>query len=247
MSWGTQLKCTVASLVVLLAGFPALADLSPGDNFQNPDLVTQPPNYTSGLPGWYTGVPVDSLLSAISPPTLGTPFIGTVLSEVYYVNGVDGSGGIGFAYKFTLDPAYDDDGLESASFAPDTWAGVTIFDTGADNSGSSTDADTPAIPPAGFTTWTDGDPYTIKRDGSTEAPELRWTGELGGTTIEGGQNSSIVWFETDTTDWTRGIVSLLDGGVGGAAHIFVPIPEPVGTVLVFLGLATACFFKRRLT
>jgi len=251
MFWGTRMRLTtvVSLFAVSLAAPFARADLNPGDNFQNPELLTSPPWYTSGLPAWYDGTPEDSLLAPIAPPSLGFAFIGDVFSQVYFVNGVDSSGGLGFAYTFTLDPAYSHDGMESASFSPAQWAGVTIFDTGADGSGSSTAQDTPALPPGGFAAWTDGDPYTIRRDGSTEAPELRWTGELGGTTIEGGQNSSIVWFETDAKAWDRSIVSLLDGGVGGSAYILSPatvIPEPAGTVLVFLGLTTIGFFKRRL-
>lgn len=242
-----RLKLAIAALAMGAIVLPVQADLNPGDDFQNPDLVTQPPWYTPGLPAWYGGAPADSLLSAIAPPTLGTPFVGTVLSEVYFVNGVDSSGGLGFAYQFALDQSYTFDALESASYAPTGWAGVTIFDTGADDSGSSTAVPPPGIPPAGFANWTDGDPYTIRRDSSTAAPEIRWTGTLGGTEINGGETSSIIWFETDATFWSRGIVTLLDGGVGGAAHILVPgIPEPTGAVLVLIGLASVGYVRRRI-
>src|SRR5687767_471160 len=102
MYGANRLKLATIAAAWALGAFvlPAQADLNPGDDFQNPDLVTQPPHYTSGLPAWYGGAPADSLLSAIAPPTLGTPFVGTVLSEVYFVNGVDSSGGLGFAYEF---------------------------------------------------------------------------------------------------------------------------------------------------
>src|SRR5687767_15822131 len=95
-----RLKLALAALALGALVLPAQADLNPGDDFQNPELATLPPWYTSGLPAWYGGAPADSLLSDIAPPTLGTPFVGTVLSEVYFVNGVDSSGGLGFAYEF---------------------------------------------------------------------------------------------------------------------------------------------------
>lgn len=235
-----------AAFGLLSAGI-AHADLNLGDNLQNPDLATQPPFYTDGLPPWVGGTLAASLDSLISPPTLGTPFVGIVHSEVWYVNGVDASGGLGFAYRFTLDPSYSADGLESASFAPASWAAFTIFETGSDNSGTSTGVPAPSIPPAGFTSWTDGDPYTIKRDPFTGAPEIRWTGALGGTTMEGGQTSALIWFETDATLWTDSIVTLLDGGVGGSARILVPfIPEPTGVVLGMIGLAAVGLGRRKL-
>lgn len=234
------------ALVVLATAAGVRADLNPGDNFQNPDLVALPPNYTDGLPGWYGGSQAASLISAIAPPTLGTPFVGNVRSEVWFVNGVDASGGLGFVYQFTLDPSYSADGLESASFSPAQWGLFTISDTGSDNSGTSSAVAPPAIPPAGFTNWSDGDPYTIRRDAGTGAPEIRWTGTAGGTTIEGGQSSALIWFETNATMWTNGIVTLLDGGVGGSAIILTPaIPEPAGATLGLLGLGLMTQIRRR--
>jgi len=213
------------------------------DNLQNPALAALPPVYTDGLPAWYDFTPDVTISPAIQPPTLGTPFVGTVQSEVYYLNGVDASGGLGFAYIFSLDPTYTADGLESASFAPGLWSLFEIEDTGASDTGTSTPFPVPSIPPAGFTTWSDGRPYTIKRDPGTGAPEIRWSGSLGGTEIRGGQVSAIVWFETNATAWTESIVTLLDGGVGGSAVILSPAPEP--SALALLGLGSVLFVRRR--
>jgi len=248
MSFLSRLRvgaCTAA--FGLLAVGIAQADLQLGDNLQNPELATEPPFYTDGLPPWVGGTLAASLDSPIFPPSLGTPFVGTVRSEVWYVNGVDASGGLGFAYRFTLDPSYTADGLESASFAPASWGAFTIFETGSDNSGSSTAVPPPAIPPAGFASWSDGDPYTIKRDPGTGAPEIRWTGVLGGTAIFGGESSALIWFETDATMWTESLVTLLDGGVGGTARILAPfVPEPTGAVLGLIGLAVIGLGRRKL-
>jgi hypothetical protein len=223
--------------------------LDPGDNQQNPQLVTQPPNYTSGLPAWYDLTPQALINPAIQPPTLGTPFIGNVRSEVYYLNGVNASDGLGFAYTFFLSDTYTADGLESASFSPATWGQFAlagdIADTGSNNGGVSTAVAPPPFPPAGFTSWSDGDPYTIKRDANTKAPELRWTGTLGGTEIRGGQRSAIIWFEVPRARlWSEGIVTLLDGGVGGSAFVLTPVlPEPM-TAMLF-GLGAVAFMRRR--
>lgn len=225
---------TAALIASFTFALPASADLLDGDNWQNPVIVSQPPNYTAGLPGWYTGTPDAALTSPISPFPLDTGFLGTVRSEVYFLNGVDASDGLGFAYQFNIDPAYQYDGLESASFAPGGWVGVTIFDAGADDSGLSTLLPTPSNPPAGFTSWIDGSPYTIRRDSNTSAPELRWTGTLGGTTIEGGGTSAIIWFETDAATYGESFLTLLDGGSSGSAVILVP--EPTAGLLMLAGV-----------
>jgi hypothetical protein len=224
---------------------PASADLNPGDTFQNPELVTLPPHYTSGLPAWYVGAPVASLTGEMQPPTLGIPFTGEVVSEVFFVNGLDASGGLGFAYQFKLRADFTADGMEAASMAPNGWGMFNIFDTGADGSGVSTPVPPGGMPPPGFENWADGDPYSIQRDALTGAPEIRWTGALGGTELRGGQRSSIIWFETDAPEWTTSVVTLLDGGVGGSALILAPIPEPTATVLGFVGLAAVALLKRR--
>mgnify|MGYP001151004123 CR=1 FL=1 len=232
-----------AALVSWALVLPASADLLDGDNWQHESLVSQPPNYIVQLPPWYTGTPDLSLDSPITPFPAASGFLGTVRSEVYYLNGVDASGGVGFAYRFIIDPAYAFDGLESASFDAAGWAGLNIFDFGADDSGSSTSLPVPGNPPPGFTTWTHGSPYTIRRDANTSAPELRWSGALGGTTIEGGGSSAIIWFETDATSVGTSIVTLLDGGSSGSA--FVLVPEPMSGLLMLAGVLGLALRRRR--
>jgi len=245
-----------ALIAVLFAGAPVHADLVPGDAWNNPDYPTLVPHYTSGLPSWYTGTASAAahMLANISPPPPGAfPFTGTVLSEVYFVNGTNASGGLGFVYQFSLDSNYSvtNDGIERASFGLATWnmPGLAIFDAGSSGTGNSTPKSLVGYPP-GSLSWSDGDPAAITRDIAGN-PEFLFSGNLGGTFISRSQNSALVWLETNATAWTVGNVSLLDGGFSGASDVFVPgrgpfIPAPGAAVLGILGSMTIASLRRRL-
>lgn len=236
------LGVALGSLAFLAA--PAMADLNPGQVFENPNEVLPGPlYYTDGLPAWYVGAPVASMLAPITGaggvPFTGTPPAAGVLSEVYYVNGVDETGGLGFIYQFELDAASPGTAMVRASFATAQWYKFTIFDTGSDNSGTST------VRAGGSNTWTDGDPYFIERQ-FTGAPGIQWNGALGGTQINRGQISAIVWFETDAPKYEISTVSLLDGGATGVAAIFSPyIPSPSAAVLGLIGTAIVGLRRRK--
>jgi len=231
---------------------PALADLNPGDSWNNPVYPTLVPHYTSGLPSWYTGTASAAahMIQNISPPPPGAlPFTGTVLSEVYFVNGTNASGGLGFVYQFSLDANYSrtDDGIKRASLGVDTWPGVTIFDAGSGGNGNSTPQPLAGYPP-GSANWSNGDPASIQR-GLGGNPIFVFSGPLGGTFISRSQNSALVWLETNATNWTVGGVSLLDGNFSGAAPIFVPgtvIPSPGAAVLGLIGTVALAGWRRRL-
>lgn len=230
----------LGSLAFLAA--PAMADLNVGQVFENPNEVLPGPlYYTDGLPAWYVGAPVASMLAPISG--IGIPFVGTpptagALSEVYFVNGVDNTGGLGFVYQFSLDASSPGTAMVRASFSTARWADHIIFDTGSDNSGTTTAR-------AGSSSWTDGDPYFIERL-LTGAPSVQWNGALGGTQINRGQISALIWFETDATDYIVSTVSLLDGGSTGVANVFSPgIPSPSAAVLGLIGSALIGLRRRK--
>lgn len=223
-----------ACFAVALSAGVALADLNNGDIFYNPDVPGPPATlYTVGTPAWLSGGSLaTSLAGAIS-----NDFTGVVDSYVYYVNGVDSSGGLGFVYKISLDGS-SNSGLVRGSLAPTGWAPTTIFDTGSNESGASTTVG------AG---WADGDPYFIERDFFTSAPA--WQFRVGGmgTQLNAGNTSALVWFETDATAWQVSEIDLLDSGLSGEAAVLAPIPAPAAIGLAAFGLALLGHVRRRLS
>lgn len=230
-----------ALLIGPLLTTAAQAALSPGTQLWNPQLSGQLAYFSADVPAWVLNPPATTLTSAISPPPMVTPFVGTVESAVYFRNGVDASDGLAFTYRFTLDSSYAGDTLKRALFFPDTWKSVEIDAMGADTSGTSTPHEPDSMPP-GMTSWSDGSPYRLSIDTATESPEIRWTGGLGGTALGGGDLSALIWFETTGSTWTTGTVTLIDTVVGGAATILVPLPEPATALLM---LAGAALLRRR--
>lgn len=224
---------------------PCWADLPPGTLQWNPQLPSQPAYFSTSVPAWVLNPPAAAVSNAIFPPGVGTAFVGTVESAVYYRNGVDASGGLAFTYRFTLDDSYVGDTLKRAIFFPDYWDTVDIDGMGADGSGLSTPNVPDPLPP-GTTFWSDGSPYRLDIDTAAESPDIRWSGPLGGTVIGAGDSSSLIWFETTATTWTdTGIVTLLDTAIGGGAYILVPLPEPGSALLMLVGGAVCARIRRR--
>lgn len=242
------MKKTLFSLAAVAAlALPAFAGLNMGDVQYNPalngtgEIGSSGPFYTSGLPSW---VNAQSLKNELVAPIQGIPgfsqFEGTVESAVYYVNGVDASGGLGFTYRINLS-GNSAPNLVRASLAAQGWLSVNIFDAGSDGSGNTAAA-------TGNTTWTNGDPYFIERDAIAGNPQ--WTFRLGtdGTTINPNQSSALVWLETDAEIWRESAISLLDGGAAGAARILtVAIPSPAAAGLGMFGVAVLGAMRRRMS
>jgi hypothetical protein len=235
-------------LSVLLAGIATLAipafaaaPLPPGTVLYNPalngtgEIGSTGPFYTGSLPSWVNAGNLEhSLVGNIAGIPGFSQFHGTVESWCYRLD----NGNIGLVYRINL-AQNSAPRLVRASIAPDGWVGTGILDAGADGSGSSTAA-------TGNTTWGDGDPYFIERDALGLAPS--WVFRLGndGTVLNPGDNSALVFFETDAPDCGEGTISLLDGGAAGAAMILTVVPSPAAAGLGLLGLSIIGGLRRRL-
>ena len=234
MTWKKRQMACLAMLGVVSFVGAANADvaLAPGSSVVNGPAISGT-DYTHTLPAWATGTAVDTL---VAPMTID--FSGSCTSKVFYLNGVDASGGLGFTYQFSVTAPPN---LRAATMNPTGWTGVAITDAGSDGSGSSTAA-------AGAPTWTDGDAHTIGRnelasDGD-EAPNVNFRVGSVGTQIATGNTSAIIFFATDATDYQRSSWGLLDSGKIGRVATFAPIPEPAAAILGLIGLAPMMLRRR---
>lgn len=196
------------------------------------------PAFSTSLPTWAGGA--GSLLAATMTKPMTGDFTGTATSEVWYLNGVDGTGGLGFTYQFfvtgTTNPVGN--GLIRASFNSDPpWEGTIISDVGSNGAGSSSLA-------LNAPTWTDGDPFQITRT-SAGTPAIAFSVGEAGTQIKGGDYSAVVFFETDATTWQQSDTGLQDSGNVGEVEIFA-VPAPAGALLGVIGLATIGWVRRRM-
>ena len=214
--------CTLGVLICLsgwLAESSSATTLLPGDVQFRPGSGS--PTYTvGGVPGGYGYVGGSAWESAI----VGG-FTGKVVSKLYQ-NGV---GQYAFSYQLFNTSTSGSD-MTSATIGDETepWKGLTISETGADQSGLSVGD------------WTDGSPLAISRDTTSSGEGLRisfyniFSGD--GVTLDGTDGkSAVVWVVTGATSYTTTNVSILDSGYGGEAHAYAPIPEPAMLTLLGVG------------
>jgi hypothetical protein len=169
---------------------------------------------------------------------------GTATSNVYFVNGVDATGGLGFTYRFAVTSTTSaGEGLVRVSFAPD-WAGVAFSDVGSDASGSATAG-------TGSLTWTDGDPYSISRN-TGGAVSVNFavddatggSGTLGNIIFAPGDYSALVWWETDAHSFSISEAALIDGGLDGNVAVYA-VPVPGAVLLGAMGLGLVGWVRKR--
>lgn len=225
------------TLFTSLTATTAWAGLAIGEVRYNPDLSgsgqvgSAGPFYTDGTPAW---LDPGNVIASMSSPISGVPgfgqFVGTVESRAYQ-NGAT----VGLSYEIVLEPN-SADRLVRSSVGPAGWSGVMVPDAGSTGSGSS-------LATTGPVNWSDGDPHFVSRDAGTGAPY--WQFRLGnnGTSINSGQESALIWFETNSTEIGETTITLQDGGVVGGALV-LSIPEPASLSLL-LGGAALFLIRRR--
>lgn len=248
-----RVMLAVAVPTVFFASVTARADLLPGQTLVNPHANLPPATaFTSGLPLWFSGGFGGAVFGLMNSTVTGD-FHGTVNSGVFYLNGTDANGGLGFAYQVALTGIPKDaPGLHEIEFSNDhgQWNGVRLGDVGADGSGDST---TTAAPPEH--TWADGDPLFISREESDAHLELiffssgdpyKTSGDVG-TYLTGKDPSktSVFWYEApDTHSWLVADIELDGHGHGQAPVVMVPVPGAALLGLVGLGMVALVIGRR---
>jgi hypothetical protein len=228
----------VALAVVMVFGSAALADLlAPGVSLDRPGQGLSAPCYTAVLPSYF--VPGNEVTSVTEPiVSYNGHMAGTVVSTVYQN---PSNSQLTFEYRFTDTGSSD---LLCAEFDPTPWVGVTIYDAGADGTGTSV-AET--VSPD----WTNGDPIFIGRDQSSY-PFFQWDANGQGTALLGPSSgaSANIWLSTNGTGYQMSYTALLDGGAVGSVDLLAPagvavVPGPMSILAGLQGLGMLLVFRKK--
>jgi|GEM_PF-1617513 len=113
-----------------------------------------------------------------------------------------------------------------------------ILSVGSDSSGHSTPIN------GFFGSWSNGDPFSVQRDGTDAGISINWNPLNSGTQLNStpSDQSALVWVTTDATRAGITNVGLSDNGHVGTANAYapqfngpIPTPEPSTLVLLALG------------
>lgn len=235
---GTRLA-TIAGLALgaLALAAPAWATpLPPGATaFKTHPSVPDLPKYTIGLPGYFNAGNIQGTLMSNIVEEQPNGLNGTVTSTVYRN---PATGFLTFAYFFTSDSGNPSPIVRATL---DGFAGFIVSDAGADASGMSGAQDPNEE-------WTDGDPLFLNRDQFTEGLAIQWRVGTIGSALGAGDESSIIWFETNATMFRQSTVAVIDTALTGEGDILAPstiIPLPSAALMGLAGLGVVAIRRRR--
>jgi hypothetical protein len=227
----------VAGILIALES-SARAGLDPGQVEYNPALNPPfaffSPSYVTGpLPADFNHLIVSSNFPYNYDGHQDGSFFGFVRSSVW----ANSAGQLAFSYAFNnLNPSPGSPLTEivraTINDPSNPWAGFHIFAAGADSSGNSTSIN------GFFGGWSNGDPFSVERDGSDSGISFNLNPLNSGTQLNSTTNdtSALIWVTTDARSFRMTNVGLSDNGHVGVAEAFAPnTPEPATLLLAVVG------------
>jgi hypothetical protein len=241
----------------------ARADLAAGqvqyDPVLNPPYTFFTPNYVAGsVPSDYNTLVVSTTFPYNYNGQKDGSFFGFVTSSVYANN----AGQLAFSYvfnnlkpppsalnNFDPNPPLTDIVRATINDPSNPWVGFNIFNTGSNSSGHSTAIN------GFFGGWSNGDPFSIQRDGTNQSIAINFNPLNSGTQLNSSPNdqSAVIWLTTDATRFDFTNVGLSDNGHVGTAEAYAPkvngtfpTPEPSSLVLAAMaGLGGILLVRRK--
>jgi PEP-CTERM motif len=245
----------------------ARADLGAGqvqyDPVLNPSYSFFTPSYVAGpIPSAYNILKASTKFDYNYNGQKDGSFFGSVTSSVY----ANSTGQLAFSYvfdnlqpppsllnNFDPNPPLTDIVRATINDPSNPWAGFStltrILSAGSDSSGHSTAIN------GFFGGWSNGDPFSIQRDGTNDSIAINFNPLNSGTQLNSTPNdqSAVIWLTTDATRFDYTNVGLSDNGHVGTAQAYAPkvngtfpTPEPSSLVLAAMaGLGGVLLIRRK--
>lgn len=245
---------TILALVVFSPALCHATPLPPGSIQRNPQLTPPNPFDDGAIPSPLFDASNAILTTGPQDISGGTASVDTVTTIVYD----DGLGVTGYEYRIVWTGASP---LTSFNMGgPDgTWDDLAVLNVGSDALASAGSGIVPAFlggsstpyPAAGPSSWSDGDPLSISRDGTGNIGVIFNSVFLGqGTELDSaGSRSARIWFEVPSGDTKPVLTTMTLTTSGGdvTATILAPqqIPEPTTLALCGIGVCVGMIGFRR--
>jgi hypothetical protein len=222
----------VATSLILFSVAGSQAQLLPGGSLHDPATGTTP-YFSTSLPTWFT---LGNQLATMTDTWVPTTELNGTLKSTVYKDSLTGQLGFDYVFTFTGGTEF----LSLAQFLGPTWHyNINILSAGADASGSSTGVGTPS--------WSDGDPYDIRRDVTGNLIVDFSSGGDGTILDTAGQKSARIFITTASgTMFTTAGVKMLNTGADTTANAYVPVvPEPGIALLWGIGSLVLWVYRQR--